>query len=300
MLELILGRAGTGKTTLLRKRLAESTAPKTILIVPEQYTFESERALLMEYGAETANRVQVYSFTRLAQAAFLQYGGGAGKRLTDGGRRILMTLALENCADQLTLFEKSADRMTDVLLNTVGEMKICGIEPDMLTKTAEAVTEDSLSRKLKEIALIYGTYEALIAQTYLDPLDDLTRLDDLLADHPDFFRNAYVAVDAFGRLHRAGVPRFAPRTAPCGKSQCFAMLRRSRHEPQRPVFYCAPHRFAPDAPCKGERYGVLSPVYCKTPYRFQNDEASRRESIYAGHVQQAIQLKTCVFRATSP
>ena len=56
MLELILGRAGTGKTTLLRKRLAESTAPKTILIVPEQYTFESERALLMEYGAETANR----------------------------------------------------------------------------------------------------------------------------------------------------------------------------------------------------------------------------------------------------
>ena len=43
MLELILGRAGTGKTTLLRKRLAESTAPKTILIVPEQYTFESER-----------------------------------------------------------------------------------------------------------------------------------------------------------------------------------------------------------------------------------------------------------------
>lgn len=162
MLELILGRAGTGKTTLLRKRLAESTAPKTILIVPEQYTFESERALLMEYGAETANRVQVYSFTRLAQAAFLQYGGGAGKRLTDGGRRILMTLALENCADQLTLFEKSADRMTDVLLNTVGEMKICGIEPDMLTKTAEAVTEDSLSRKLKEIALIYGTYEALV------------------------------------------------------------------------------------------------------------------------------------------
>lgn len=224
MLELILGRAGTGKTALLRKRLAESTAPKTILIVPEQYTFESERALLMEYGAETANRVQVYSFTRLAQAAFLQYGGGAGKRLTDGGRRILMTLALENCADQLTLFEKSADRMTDVLLNTVGEMKICGIEPDMLTKTAEAVTEDSLSRKLKEIALIYGTYEALVAQTYLDPLDDLTRLDDLLADHPDFFRSAYVAVDAFDGFTVQEYRILRHALLPCGKSQRFAVL----------------------------------------------------------------------------
>ena len=38
MLELILGRAGTGKTTLLRKNLAESTAQKTVLIVPERYT----------------------------------------------------------------------------------------------------------------------------------------------------------------------------------------------------------------------------------------------------------------------
>ena len=301
MLELILGRAGTGKTTLLRKRLAESTAPKTILIVPEQYTFESEHALLMEYGAETANRVQVYSFTRLAQAAFLQYGGGAGKRLTDGGRRILMTLALENCADQLTLFEKSADRMTDVLLNTVGEMKICGIEPDMLTKTAEAVTEDSLSRKLKEIALIYGTYEALVAQTYLDPLDDLTRLDDLLADHPDFFRNAYVAVDAFDgfTVQEYRVLRHALHHAEkVSVSLCCDDLDTSRKDLFSTVRRTASRlmRLA-----KESGTGVLSPVYCKTPYRFQNDELRAVESTYAGHVQQADTAENvCVFRATSP
>ena len=102
MLELILGRAGTGKTTLLRKHLAESTAPKTILIVPEQYTFESERALLMEYGAEAANRVQVYSYTRLAQAAFLQYGGGAG-------------------------FERGAGRLLYVVYHVAGVA--CGVRP---------------------------------------------------------------------------------------------------------------------------------------------------------------------------
>ena len=302
MLELILGRAGTGKTTLLRKRLAESTAPKTILIVPEQYTFESERALLMEYGAETANRVQVYSFTRLAQAAFLQYGGGAGKRLTDGGRRILMTLALENCADQLTLFEKSADRMTDVLLNTVGEMKICGIEPDMLTKTAEAVAEGSLSRKLKEIALIYGTYEALVAQTYLDPLDDLTRLDDLLVDHPDFFRNAYVAVElrstaspcrstAFCATHCAmprkkSVFRCAATILATSRKDLFSTVRRTASRLMRLA--------------KESGTGVLSPVYCKTPYRFQNDVLRAVESTYAGHDTADTAENVCVFRATSP
>ena len=88
MLEFVLGRAGTGKTTLLREKAALSRE-QVILLVPEQYTFETERALLEKYGTETANRVKVYSFTRLAEAAFLQYGGNAGKRLTDGGRRIL-------------------------------------------------------------------------------------------------------------------------------------------------------------------------------------------------------------------
>ena len=114
MLEFVLGRAGTGKTTLLREKAALSRE-QVILLVPEQYTFETERALLEKYGTETANHVKVYSFTRLAEAAFLRYGGNAGKRLTDGGRRILMTLAVEACADRLTLFKKSAvsGRMTD-------------------------------------------------------------------------------------------------------------------------------------------------------------------------------------------
>lgn len=86
MLEFVLGRAGTGKTTRLREWLAAEKAAPVILVVPEQYTFETERALLEAYGVETANRVKVYSFTRLAEAAFLRYGGQAGKRLTDGGR----------------------------------------------------------------------------------------------------------------------------------------------------------------------------------------------------------------------
>ena len=121
---------------------------------------------------ETANKIKVYSFTRLAEAAFLRYGGNAGKRLTNGGRRILMTLAIEACADNLTLFEKSAasGRITDAMLTAVGEMKLCGINPEDLTRTAELVTEDGLSRKLQEVALIYGAFEALVQQTYLDPV----------------------------------------------------------------------------------------------------------------------------------
>lgn len=199
MLEFVLGRAGAGKTTHLRERLVKSGAGQAILLVPEQYTFESERAILAEYGVEAANRVKVYSFTRLAEAAFLRYGGGAGKRLSEGGRRILMTLAVEGCLDRLELFEKSAasGKLTETMLTAVGELKLCGISADAMREVSGRVAETSLTQKLREIALIYDAYEALVAQTYLDPLDDLTRLDALLKLHPDFFDGAFVAVDAF-------------------------------------------------------------------------------------------------------
>ena len=45
MLHLIFGMAGAGKTTLLYERIADcvSGGGRAILLVPEQYSFESER-----------------------------------------------------------------------------------------------------------------------------------------------------------------------------------------------------------------------------------------------------------------
>ena len=303
MLEFVLGRAGTGKTTVLRKMLSETKDKRAILIVPEQYSFESERALLEEYGIETANRVKVYSFTRLAEAAFLQYGGNAGKRLTDGGRRILMTLAIEACADQLTLFEKSAatGRMTDTMLNAVGEMKLCGVSPMDLKELAVQVHESGLAHKLEEFALIYGAFEALVAQSWLDPLDDLTRLDQILAVHPEFFADTVIAVDAFDgftvqeyRVLTHAI-RHAARVsvALCcddldtGKRDLFSTVRKTASRLMR----IARENGVP----------VAAPVYCREQYRFQNEALCAVESVLASGAKSA-QGGECVkvFRGASP
>ena len=69
MLHLILGRAGFGKTARIRQEivsLAKDGKQQLMLLVPEQFSFESERALLTQLGAKLAQRVQVVSFTRLA------------------------------------------------------------------------------------------------------------------------------------------------------------------------------------------------------------------------------------------
>ncbi|MBE6822430.1 PD-(D/E)XK nuclease family protein [Caproiciproducens sp. LBM24188] len=201
MLRLILGRSGSGKTETVRtllKDMARNTDQKLMLIVPEQASFENERAMLHLLGARDVQRVQVTSFSRLADAVFRQYGGAAGRRLDDGGRSIFMSLALEQVKDRLSFFRKSAEstELIGLMLSISSELKMCGVTPQELEQTVHAVPPGTLRQKTEELALILSAYDALVAQSYIDPLDDLTRLEKALREH-DFFRGYTVALDGF-------------------------------------------------------------------------------------------------------
>ena len=201
MLQFVLGRAGSGKTEYVRKMLVDmslSGKAKLIMIVPEQYSFETEKSIMTLAGPVRADEIRIFSFTRLADTVFRQEGGVAGKRLSDGGRRILMSMAIEACKDNLEVYASAAkgNRLTDTLLTAVNEMKMCSIEPENLMETAKSLSGRGLGRKLHEISLIYGTYEALVEASYLDSRDDLTRLAETL-EISDFFKDCTVVIDSF-------------------------------------------------------------------------------------------------------
>ena len=103
MLHLIFGRAGSGKTeyarTLLKEKVNSGESP-VYFLVPEQYSFESEKALQRALGAKSL-AVEVLSFTRLVDRVQREYGGMAGRRLTESGRVLLMSQALRRVSDSL-------------------------------------------------------------------------------------------------------------------------------------------------------------------------------------------------------
>mgnify|MGYP002541496069 CR=1 FL=1 len=203
MLELLIGGAGTGKTDTVFHELThlaeQESAPPLFLLVPEQFSFESEKTLLRRLGPRRASRVQVLSFTRLAQTVFRELGGVAGKRMDDGARVLLVSQAIREVTDHLTLYRRHAadpDYMQAVLA-FLSECKQCGLSPDQLSKTSESLEEGTLKRKMHELGLIYGAYEALISQTeQIDPLDDLTVLSHrILESH--LFDGVCLYVDGF-------------------------------------------------------------------------------------------------------
>lgn len=198
MLQLILGRSGFGKTRWIHDQVAawaEAPTGPVYLLVPEQFSFETERALLEQLGPVLANRVQVITFSRLAETLCPPQGGG---RMDDTVRTLLMSEALAACADRLTLYRQhTADPdYIACLLSLLTECKQSGIFPALLTETAAALPDNALKHKTEELGLILAAYEALVGQAYTDPLDDLSTLAEHLRQHP-LPASTRVAVDAF-------------------------------------------------------------------------------------------------------
>lgn len=182
MFKLLLGRAGTGKTTAVLNRLCEAGKERPqVLLVPEQQSHETERALCAVGGPQASLYAEVLSFSRLANRIFQRAGGLGEEELEPGGRLLLMYRAVRNAAPGLAVYSRPSRRPAFLtsLLATADELKSCRVPPTTLLQ-AGADSPGPEGDKLRDLGLIFGEYEALTAQTALDPRDRLTRAADKL------------------------------------------------------------------------------------------------------------------------
>ena len=180
MLHLLYGPAASGKTDLLMGRIRTAVAARTpgqVLLVPEQYSHEAERALCAACGDSLSLYAEVLSFTGLARRVAAETGAGEAPLLDQGGRLLCMALALSQMAPRLRLFGEAARRpqMQQTLLGAVDELKTACVTPDALEATA-ARCPGYLGDKLRDLALVLAAYDAVTAQGHADPTDRLTRL----------------------------------------------------------------------------------------------------------------------------
>ena len=86
---------------------AKEGIAEQIFIVPEQYSFEAERALCRTGGDTISRYAEVLSFTRLANRVFSIYGGVSEDYLDEGGRLLCLYLAAQRVKTQIKYYAAS-------------------------------------------------------------------------------------------------------------------------------------------------------------------------------------------------
>lgn len=118
--------------------------------------------------------------------------------MDDATRTLLMSAALEQVSDRLTVYPAAGRGPGIRAGNAVHADGIPPMRcrPRQLEQAAAAVEEEALRQKLQDLSLILGAYDALTASAYVDPLDDLSVLADRLSESR-IFCGARVFVDSF-------------------------------------------------------------------------------------------------------
>ena len=185
MLKLYLGRAGSGKTSAILRELGKLAAEKKgghVLIVPEQYSHDCERALAAQ-GDDVCLYCEVLSFTRLAARVFAETGGLARPTLDAGGRTLAMSLAYMSVSSALKVYDVGGRRPDFVksLLAAYDELRSARAGTDKLLEASEKAS-GSLAGKLSDLALLFERFEAVKEQSGADDRDVLERLADQIGE----------------------------------------------------------------------------------------------------------------------
>lgn len=201
MLRFVTGRSGYGKSEYLRRKfaqLARKGEEKLLFLVPDQISFETEAAFLDLLGPALSRNIMVLGFSRLCDYVFEMTGNRFATFADDGVRHLMMSLALEQVGEGLTVFDRRADTSDtrEMMLSAVKEYKKCAVGSDALRDAADAVEDEILRGKLLDTALVYDAYNAIMERSYMDPLDSLTKVCKLLTEHR-LFAGYTMALDAF-------------------------------------------------------------------------------------------------------
>ena len=160
--------------------LAAKGTENQIVVVPEQFSFETQRELCRRGGDTVSRYAEVLSMTYLAERVEAQCGGGAYTPLDRGGRLLAAARAVDAVRDELQLYAAVCRKPSFLsqLLSAIDEFGGYGLRPADLRRFAET-HGGQLAQKLTELARIYEAYLAA-TENRPDAARRLERLSNLL------------------------------------------------------------------------------------------------------------------------
>lgn len=201
MAHIISGAAGSGKTTALYSLLKTDKGNK-ILLVPDQFVFESERRVADELGEKTSD-ITVTGFMSLSEQILKKYC--PRKTYADNTAKLaIMSRAIKSLSQSFSFYGSAARKpgFVSVCLSGVDTLKNAGISPQRMYDLISA--DDTASSvpthftdKMHDIALFYSLYDKMLTELYDDRQDNLLLAARAIEENDCFPENTRVYIDGF-------------------------------------------------------------------------------------------------------
>lgn len=198
MLTILIGRAKTGKSDTILRRMAElGESSQQILLVPEHASHQAEVDVCSACGDTASRHAEVLSFRRLGERVLSITGGIADVTLDNGGKLLTLQRALLETAPQMTVYRKPSQKVgfLEQMLALFDELRSYEVTPEILYQQAQDI-DGATHDKLTDLSLLYAAYEARLRRPGLDARDRMTKLCDHL-EESGYVRDKDIFIDGF-------------------------------------------------------------------------------------------------------
>lgn len=184
MINLIISKSPSANSKYIYKRIEEDIAnkQKSFLIVPEQYTLQTDINLMENISYSTVMDIKVLSFSSLSRFILDRIGGLGEEPLSKSGKIMILTNILRDLNDDLVLFKNNylnADFIEDIesLITTI---KDNDFDQEFFRAIDSDLSDEVLKLKFRELKLIYDAYQKELDGKFIDSEDRLSKVSDKL------------------------------------------------------------------------------------------------------------------------
>lgn len=200
MLKIITGRISSSKTHILvediGKRIKERK--KSVLIVPDQVTYNFEQRLCAQLNILGFIDVEVCSFNRLASSIIDFFGKNKKTYLDNSTKAMALRRCILSCKDKLTIFRSAVDKkgFAPLALKMISTLENCGYSVDDLKNVIAKLDDGILKYKLTDMAMIYEEFTKVLQLGYTDNADKLRTAQELLPNYTQI-KESVIYIDGF-------------------------------------------------------------------------------------------------------
>lgn len=202
-LKFVFGPSGSGKSSYLYQHVIQESVKyperNYIVLVPEQFTMQTQKDLVMMHERKGIMNIDVLSFARLAYRVFEETGGGGLPVLDDEGKNLILRKIAGDYESELKMLGghmKKQGYISEVK-SVISEFTQYDIGEDEIERVMESAGESSrLYYKLADIRLLYRGFTDYLREKYItkeELLDVLSRE----VEKSERLKNSTVVLDGF-------------------------------------------------------------------------------------------------------